>query len=118
MGAGTAAEMLLLVGDNRERIHSEAALAKPCGVCPVPASSGKTSRHRLDRSGNREINAAIHRVAVTRARCHPETRDYIARKTADGKTHREAISCLKRHLTRHVWRLLQPPIPDRGRSIS
>jgi transposase len=77
-------------------------------------SSGKTNRHRLDRGGNRQVNAAIHRVAVTRARCHPETRDYMARKTAEGKTHREAIRCLKRCLARRVWHLLQPPHPVEG----
>jgi transposase len=109
-----------LVGEiaGAERFSSDAKLARAAGVAPIPISSGKTNRHRLDRGGNRQINAAIHRVAVTRARCHPETRDYIARKTAQGKTHREAIRCLKRHLARHVWRLLQPPIPDEGRSNS
>ena len=100
------------------RFSTDAKLARAAGVAPIPVSSGKTNRHRLDRGANRQINAAIHRVAVTRARCHPQTRDHIARKTAEGKTHREAIRCLKRHLARHVWRLLQPPIPDREGSIS
>src|SRR5688500_1878680 len=109
-----------LVGEiaGASRFASDAKLARAAGVAPIPVSSGKTNRHRLDRGGNRQINAAIHRVAVTRLRCDPETRDYIARKTAEGKTHREAIRCLKRHLARHVWRLLQPPIPDGGGSIS
>ncbi|WP_424140926.1 IS110 family transposase, partial [Roseomonas chloroacetimidivorans] len=70
IGAGTAAEMLILVGDNPERIHSEAALAKLCGACPIPASSGKTSKHRLSRSGHRQANAALHRVVVVRMRGH------------------------------------------------
>jgi transposase len=100
------------------RFSTDAKLARAAGVAPIPVSSGKTSRHRLDRGGNRQINAALHRVAVTRARCHPQTRDYIARKTAEGKTRREAIRCLKRHLARHAWRLLQPPTPDAGGSIS
>ena len=78
-------------------------------MAAIPASSGKTNRHRLDRGDNRQINTAIHRIAVTRARCHPETRDYIARKRAEGTTTREAIRCLKRHLARRVWHLLQPP---------
>jgi transposase len=96
------------------RFATDAKLARAAGLAPIPASSGKTNRHRLDRGGNRQVNAAIHRVAVTRARCHPETRDYIARKTADGKTHREAIRCLKRHLARRIWQLLRTPHPDQG----
>ncbi len=91
------------------RFATDAKLARCCGVAPIPVSSGKTSRHRLDRGGNRQINAAIHRVAITRARCHPETKAYIARKTAEGKTYREAIRALKRHLARRIWHLLQPP---------
>jgi transposase len=96
------------------RFATDAKLARAAGLAPIPASSGNTNRHRLDRGGNRQINAAIHRVAVTRARCHPETRDYIARKTAEGKTHREAIRCLKRHLARRVWQLLRAPHPGQG----
>ena len=105
-----------LVGEiaGADRFASDAKLARAAGLAPIPVSSGRTNRHRLDRGGNRQVNAAIHRVAVTRARCHPETRDYIARKTAEGKTHREAIRCLKRHLARRIWHLLQPPHPDRG----
>ena len=88
------------------------------GVAPIPVSSGNTNRHRLDRGGNRQINAAIHRIAITRARCDPETRDYIARKTSEGKTTREAIRCLKRHLTRRIWQLLQPPAPIPDQTIT
>ncbi len=102
-----------LVGEiaGADRFASDAKLARAAGLAPIPASSGNTNRHRLDRAGNRQINAAIHRVAVTRARWHPETRDYIARKIAEGKTHRDAVRCLKRHLARRVWHLLQPPAP-------
>ena len=85
------------------RFASDANLARAAGLAPIPVSSGKTNRHRLDRGGNRQINAAIHRIAVTRARCHPETRDYIARKRAEGKTTRDAIRCLKRLLARRIW---------------
>ncbi len=85
MGAGTAAEMLLLVGDNPERIRSEAALAKLCGACPIPAPSGKTSRHRLNRGGNRQANAALYRVVIVRMRAHQPTLDYVRRRTAEGK---------------------------------
>ena len=100
-----------LVGEiaGASRFASDAKLARSAGLAPIPISSGKTNRHRLDRGGNRQINAAIHRVAVTRARCHPETQTYITRKTAEGKTHREAIRCLKRHLARRIFHLLQPP---------
>jgi transposase len=87
-------------------------------VAPIPVSSGNTSRHRLDRGGNRQINATIHRIAVTRLRCHPETQDYIARKRAEGKSTKEAIRCLKRHLARRIWHLLQPPHADTGESLS
>jgi transposase len=93
------------------RFSTEAKLARAAGVAPIPVSSGKTHRHRLDRGGNRQLNATLHRIAVTRARCHPETRAYLDRKRAEGKTTREAIRCLKRHLARRVWHLLQPPHP-------
>ena len=100
-----------LVGEiaGAQRFATPAKLARAAGVAPIPASSGNTRRQRLDQGGNRQINAALHRVIVTRARCHQPTRDYIARRRAEGKTTREAIRCLKRYLTRHVWRLLQPP---------
>ena len=94
------------------RFASDAKLARAAGVAPIPVSSGKTNRHRLDRGGNRQINATIHRIAVTRLRCHPETQDYIARKRAEGKSTKEAIRCLKRHLTRRIWHLLPPPAPN------
>ena len=105
-----------LIGEiaGAQRFSSDAKLARAGGIAPIPVSSGKTNRHRLDRGGNRQINTAIHRVAVTRARCHPETRAYIDRKRAEGKTNREAIRCLKRHLARRIWHLLQPPHPARG----
>ncbi len=102
-----------LVGEiaGAQRFATPARLARAAGVAPIPASSGNTQRQRLDRGGNRQINAALHRVIVTRARCHPQTRDYIARRRAEGKSSREAIRCLKTYLARRVWRLLQPPTP-------
>jgi transposase len=102
-----------LIGEiaGAHRFATDAKLARAGGIAPIPVSSGKTHRHRLDRGGNRQINTAIHRVAVTRLRCHPETRAYIARKRAEGKTTKEAIRCLKRHLARRIWHLLQPPNP-------
>jgi transposase len=105
-----------LVGEiaGAQRFSTDAKLARAAGIAPIPVSSGNTNRHRLDRGGNRQINATIHRIAITRARCHPETQDYIARKLSEGKTHREATRSLKRHLARRIWHLLQPPehIPD------
>ena len=103
IGTGTAAEMLLLVGDNPERIRSEAAFAKLCGACPIPASSGKTNRHRLNRGGNRQANAALYRVVVTRLRGHQPTLDYVRRRTTEGKTKPEIIRCLKRFIAREIF---------------
>ncbi len=109
-----------LVGEiaGADRFNSDAKLARAAGVAPIPASSGRTDRHRLDRGGNRQINAAIHRMAVTRARCDAETQNYVARKKTEGKTQRDAIRCLKRHLTRRVWQLLRAPAPAKNNSPS
>jgi transposase len=98
-----------LIGEiaGAQRFSSDAKLARAGGIAPIPVSSGNTNRHRLDRGGNRQINTAIHRVAITRLRCHPETQAYIARKRAEGKSTSEAIRCLKRHLARRIWHLLQ-----------
>ena len=112
MAAGAAAEMLLLVGDNPERIHSEAAFAKMCGACPIPASSGKSNRHRLNRGGNRQADAALYRVAIVRMRSHQPTLDYVRRRTAEGKSKSEIIRCLKRYLAREIFGYLcRPPKP-------
>src|SRR5215210_3667163 len=91
-----------LVGEiaGAQRFATAAKLARAAGVAPIPASSGNTQRQRLDQGGNRQINAALHRVIITRARCHQPTRDYIERRRNEGKSTREAIRCLKRYLTR------------------
>ncbi|HWP33262.1 MAG TPA: IS110 family transposase [Solirubrobacterales bacterium] len=88
------------------RFASDAKLARQAGVAPIPASSGSRVRHRLDRGGNRQLNCALHRIAVTQGRVHPPAREYLAKKQAEGKSRIEAIRCLKRHLARRVWRLL------------
>lgn len=106
ISTGTIVEMLVTLGDNPQRIRSEAAFAKLCGVCPVPASSGKTTRHRLNRGGNRRANAALYRVAVTRMRCHPPTLAYVQRRTAEGKSTREIRRCLKRYIAREIFQHL------------
>ena len=107
IATATAAEMLLLVGDNPERIRSEGAFAKLCGACPMPASSGRTNRHRLNRGGNRQANAALHRVVVTRRRLHQPTIDYVGRRTGEGKTKAEIMRCLKRYVAREIFGLLR-----------
>jgi transposase len=107
IGFDCAAELLVAAGDNGERIRSEAAFAKLCGVCPIPASSGRTTgRHRLNRGGNRQANAALYRIVIVRLRWHQPTIDYVARRTAEGLTKKEIIRCLKRYVAREVFRLL------------
>jgi transposase len=91
------------------RFATDAKLARPAGSAPIPASSGRTDRHRLDPGGNRQLNCALHRLAVNKARLDSDTAAYLARKQADGKRRREALRCLKRDLARRVWHLLQPP---------
>src|SRR3982751_3860142 len=109
IATGTVAEMLILVGDNPERIRSEAAFAKLCGVCPIPASSGKTTRHRLNRGGHRQANAALYRVVIVRMRVHQPTLDYVKRRTAEGKSKPEIIRCLKRFVAREIFGYLCRP---------
>ena len=103
IGADTAAEVLIVFGDNPERVHSEAAFAKLCGTSPIPASSGMTNRHRLSRAGHREANAALYRAVIVRMRFHQPTIDYVARRTAEGLSKRDIIRCLKRYLAREVY---------------
>ena len=107
-----AAAQLVLSWSHRGRIHSEAAFARLAGTAPIPASSGQTIRYRLDRSGDRKLNRALHMILVTRKRTHPPTIAYIERRLTEGKTRREANRCLKRYLARNLYRLLehQPPI--------
>jgi transposase len=102
-----------------ERFPSDAHFARHAGVAPVPVSSGRKDRHRLHRGGDRQLNRALHVIAITRARIDPETRAYLERKRAEGKTNREALRCLKRHIARHVHRLLSTPPahPDRTTRI-
>jgi transposase len=112
-GVLTAAKLLGEIA-GIQRFASDAKLARLAGSAPIPASSGHTIRHRLDRGGNRQLNCALHRLAVTKGRLDPDTAAYLARKQAQGKGRREAIRCLKRHLARRIWRLLQPPADPHG----
>jgi transposase len=104
-GALTAAKLIAETA-GAKRLTSDAKFARLAGVAPIPASSGKRIRHRLDRGGNRQLNCALHRIAVTQGRIHPPAREFLARKQAEGKSRMEALRCLKRHLARRVWRLL------------
>jgi transposase len=107
--AVTAAKLLGEIGPI-DRFNSDAQLARHSGVAPLEASSGRVQRHRLDRGGNRQLNAALYRIAITQARYHP-ARDYLERKRAEGKSRREAIRCLKRLLVRLVFQTLKTTSP-------
>jgi transposase len=104
VGPDTAAELLIVAGDNPRRVRSEAAFAALCGVAPLPASSGQTTRHRLNRGGHRHANAALYRVVIVR--WHPATLAYTKRRLAEGKTKAEIIRCLKRYVAREAFRHL------------
>ena len=105
-GRDTIAQLLITAGDNPDRLRSEAAFAALAGVCPIPASSGKTKRHRLNRAGDRQANSALYHIVMVRLRYNQETRDYVARRTAEGKTKMEIIRCLKRYLVRQLYPLI------------
>lgn len=111
VGPDGAAALLAAAGDNPERVGSDAQFAALCGASPVQASSGKVQRHRLNRGGDRQANAALYRIVLTRLRHDPATRDYAARRTAEGKSNREIIRCLKRYAAREVYGLLLHPEP-------
>jgi transposase len=101
------AGQLLVSWSHRGRVRNEAAFAALAGVSPLEASSGQRSRHRLNRGGDRDLNRALHTVAITRLRCHPETIQYEARRTLEGKTHRDIRRSIKRALARRLYRRIQ-----------
>ena len=108
IGVDTAAEILIVAGDNPERIKSEAAFAKLAGISPIPAGSGMTSgRHRINHGGHRQLNAAIYRTVILRMRYHQPTIDYVTRRTAQGKSKRDIIRCLKRYVIREVYHMIK-----------
>ena len=109
VGPDVASTLLLTAGDNPERLVSERSFASLCGVSPVQASSGKTHRHRLNRGGDRQANAALWRIALVRLNCDQRTKDYLAKRVSDGKSKTEAIRCLKRYIAREVFAAL--PVP-------
>jgi len=107
VGPDTAALLLVAAGDHPERLRSESSWAHLCGVAPIPASSGKTSRHRLNRGGNREASSALWRIVITRLKSHPATRAYLERRSKEGLSKREIIRCLKRYVAREVYHQLR-----------
>ena len=111
VGPDTAVTLLVTVGDNPERMGSEASFAALCGVSPVERSSGRRNYRRLNRGGDRQANAALHRIVQTRLRLDPRTRDYYERRTKEGKTRREIVRCLKRYAAREVFHLVRPTQP-------
>src|SRR5204863_899186 len=115
VGTDIAGALLVAAGDNPDRLHSEAAFASLCGVAPIPASSGKTNRHRLSRGGDRDANRALYLLALGRMGWDPATRTYVTRRTAAGLSKAEIIRCLKRYLARELYRtLVRPPRPQPG----
>jgi transposase len=108
VGPDTAALLLAAAGDHPERLRSESSWARLCGVAPIPASSGKVAgRYRLNRGGNREASQALWRIVITQMRSHPATRACVERRTREGRSKREIIRCLKRHVAREVYRHLR-----------
>ena len=109
VGTDTAATLLIAAGDNPERLKNEAAFAHLCGVAPIPASSGKTVRHRLNRHGDRDANRALYVIATCRMSRDKRTLTYVDKRTKEGKTKKEIIRCLKRYIAREVYRILASP---------
>lgn len=109
VGIDTAGQLLVTAGDNPQRLRGEAAFAHLCGVAPIPASSGRTHRHRLNRGGDRHANNALWRIALVRMRCHPPTRAYVERRTKQGLSKLDIMRCLKRYIAREVYHHLTNP---------
>lgn len=112
VGNEVAGQLLITAGDNPERLKSEAAFAALCGVSPLPASSGRTDRHRLNRGGDRAANTALYTVVMVRMRYDQRTRDYVARRTAQGLTKREIMRCLKRYVARELLPLIREALSE------
>jgi transposase len=111
VGPDTAAQLLITAGTNTHRLRSEAAFARLCGAAPIPASSGKITRHRLSRGGDRDANNALHRIALVRWSHDPRTRDYAQRKLADGRSKKDILRLLKRAIAREIFKRLTAPSP-------
>lgn len=107
IGYESAAQLLITVGDNPERLKSEASFAALCGVNPIPASSGKVNRHRLNRGGDRAANSALHIIAIGRLRTDARTKEYVEKRLTQGHTKLEALRCVKRYIAREVYYTLR-----------
>ncbi len=118
VGTDTAGALLVAAGDNAGRLHSDAAFAAICGASPVEASSGKVTRHRLNRGGNREANSALWRIVLVRLKCDPRTQAYLARRVADGRTKREVMRCLKRYVAREAYLAIRRDVSPKVRTDS
>lgn len=112
ISTGHAGQLLVTAGQNIDRLHGESSFSMLCGASPIPASSGKTSRHRLNHGGDRQANRALHLIAVCRLRYCDRTRAYAKRRTAEGKTQREIMRCLKRYIAREVFNSLRADLAD------
>lgn len=106
VGTESAGEFIAVAGENPDRLRSEAGFAMLCGACPIPALSGKTQRHRLNRGGNRQANSALHIVVLSRMRMDPRTKRYVERRQAERKSKREIMRCLKRYVAREVYQAI------------
>ncbi|MES9539410.1 transposase, partial [Actinomadura sp. NPDC000600] len=106
VGTDVAGQLLVTAGHNHDRLTCEAAFAMLCGAAPIPASSGKTTRHRLNRGGDRQANAALYRVVLCRLRWDPRTRAYAERRTTEGLSKKEIIRCLKRYIARELYQII------------
>jgi transposase len=112
VGTDVASALLVVAGDNPQRLKNEATFARLCGVSPLDASSGKSERHRLNRGGDRQANSALWHIVFTRMVCDPRTQHYIERRMKEGRTKKEAIRCLKRYVAREVF--AQLPFPKQA----
>ena len=110
VGPDTATTLLISAGSNPQRLRSEAAFASLCGVNPIPASSGKTNRHRLNRGGDRQANSALYLIVLVRLRYDRRTKEYMQRRTGEGLSKTEVIRCLKRYVARELFSVLQSAV--------
>jgi transposase len=116
VGGDVAATLLIAAGDNPDRLTSETSFAALCGVSPIPASSGKTNRYRLNRGGDRQANAALHAVCLVRMQRDPRTRAHVVRRTAEGLSKKDIMRCLKRYIARDLYRELSKIIKGLDRT--
>ena len=115
VGTDVAGQLLVTIGQNPERIHSEGAFAMPCGVAPIPASSGQTHRHRLNRGGDRQANSALYTIVISRLRWDERTHTYATKRTAEGLSKKDTIRCLKRLIARELYYVLRQTKPTTNR---